>query len=383
MKRQAETERSGLAAARRIVVKAGSRVLVQRNGRPDPVRLKRLVDQLVRLQKGGAEVVLVSSGAVGAGMEGLGRKTRPTRLPDLQMAAAVGQTRLMQHYAELFAAHRIQVGQVLLTHDDLKHRQRHLNARNTVMNLLRHGIVPIINENDVVAVDEIKVGDNDELAALAAILIDADALVLLTTINGLREPDGERRTRRIPWIEKVTPDVLALARGKGSALSTGGMGTKLLAAQMTADLGIPAVIADGRKAGILDELFAGGDTGTLVGRVRGSGGRSLNRRKRWIAYFHRPEGTLEVDRGAGQALLRGGKSLLPIGIRNVIGDFGVGAVVNIHTTDGTLLARGLVDYDSDQVRRIMGRKTADIEPILGSRDFDEVVHRDNMVILIS
>ncbi len=365
--------------AKRVVVKVGSRVLVQSSGRPDRRRMQALVSDLAALHHAGREVVLVTSGAVGAGMETLGLKSRPTTIPDLQMAAAVGQSRLMTEYSALFAEKKCRIGQMLLTHDDLKQRKRHLNARNTLMNLLRNQIIPVINENDVVAIDEIKFGDNDMLAALVSILIPADLLVLLTTTDGLREPTGSGKTRRISQLESVSEDVLGLARGRGSDLSTGGMATKLEAAQTAANDGIPVVIADGRKAGTVGRILDGDDVGTLL--EASARRESISGRKRWIAFFHKTQGTLVLDAGAVEALVKNGKSLLPIGIRKVEGDFSVGAQVNICGPGGETVARGLVDYSSDDIRRIKGRRSNEIAKVLGSKDYDEVVHRDNMVLV--
>lgn len=374
-------EREGLRQARRIVVKAGSRVLVQANGRPDLRRMRVLVDDIGRLRREGREVVLVSSGAVGAGMQALKWTERPRNLPDLQMAAAVGQSRLMATYDQLFSRQRRHIGQVLLTHADLNDRRRHLNARNTILNLLRNDVIPIINENDVVAVDEIRFGDNDALAALATALIDADVLVLLTTADGLRESGAGGRTTRVKWVPEIGEDTYALVQDRTTRLSTGGMASKLRAASTAIEVGASVVIAHGRKAGVLPAIFEGRDVGTLLGRPLLRDASAWRGRKKWIAFFHRAAGSLVVDDGARKALEEKGKSLLPIGIRDVIGEFDVGAVVNIRTDDQRIVARGLVEYSSGDIRRIRGHRTADIASILGHRDYEEVVHRDNMVLL--
>jgi glutamate 5-kinase len=374
-------QRKNLTNARRIVVKIGSRVLVQKTGRPDIVRMKALVKDIARLRREGREVVVVSSGAIGTGMQVLGMKTRPSTLPDLQMAAAVGQSRLMTTYDKLFAAEKCKVGQVLLTHDDLNNRQRHLNARNTMMALLRNGVVPIVNENDVVAVDEIKFGDNDRLAALVALLIEADLLILLTTVDGFLAPGKGGRMKRVSVLNGVTAEELSHAKGKGSELSTGGMASKLQAANMVARVSAPVVIASGLTAGILKKVLDGQDIGTLIAADGASTDSILAGRKRWIAFFNKPQGTVLVDEGARAAIEEKGKSLLPIGIRDVEGHFASGTVVNVKTTAGVLFACGVVDYSSDQIRKIKGLKTTDIAAVLGSKDYDEVIHRDNMVVL--
>ena len=380
LKHEAAAQREAISHARRVVIKLGTRVLVQRNGRPDRRRMRELVAQIAAVRRGGREVIVVSSGAIGAGMATLGLKSRPTALPELQMAAAVGQSRLMAHYDELFSAERCTIAQVLLTHDDLRHRVRHLNARNTLMTLLRHGIVPIVNENDAVAVDEIKFGDNDLLASLVTLLVDAELLLLLSTTDGLRAPGVGKRTRRVAYLPAVTEEALALASGKGSALSTGGMASKLGSTQTVARVGGVAVIADGRRAGTISRVLAGEDVGTLIGRfARRDGG--LTARKRWIAYFHKAQGALVVDAGAVQALQKGGRSLLPAGVRAVEGRFEVGAVVTIKSPDGSVVARGLTEYASADLERIKGRRTHELGALLGRPHDDEVVHRDNLVLV--
>lgn len=344
-------------------MKAGSKVLVQSTGRPDRRRLGLLVDELARFQNNGSEVTFVSSGAVGAGLEALGMKTRPKAMPDLQMAAAVGQIRLMSVYDELFSQNHCRIGQVLLTHDALKHRERHLNARNTLLNLIANRIVPIINENDAISTEEIKFGDNDVLAALVAILVDADALVLLSSTDGLRNGN-----RRVSYIEEVDDGVLGLVADKQDYLSTGGMASKLQSAQLAARNGIPVVIANGRKTGVLTRIFEGKDEGTLLFPKAGN----ISKRKRWIAFFNRAEGRLIIDNGAVAALNKG-KSLLPVGVKAVEGSFKVGAMVDIQSAEGKRIARGLVEYSSEQVNELKGQQTAGKS--------GEVIHRDNMVML--
>ena len=356
--------RNRLKNAKRVVVKAGSKVLLQSTGRPDTRRLKLLIGELAQFQNGGGEVAFVSSGAVGAGLDALGMKSRPKAMPDLQMAAAVGQMRLMGVYDNLFRKHHCRIGQVLLTYDALKHRERHLNARNTLLNLIAHRIVPVINENDAISTEEIQFGDNDVLAALVAILIDADALILLSTTDGLRN----RNNKRVPYIEEVDDDVLGLVDDQQDTLSTGGMASKLQSAQLAAHNGIPVVIANGRKTGVLTRILQGRDEGTLLFPKT----RDISKRKRWIAFFNRVEGRIIIDDGAAVALAKG-KSLLPVGIHAVEGSFKVGALVDIQTLAGESLARGLVEYSSAETDKIKGRKTAGKS--------GEVVHRNNMVIL--
>ena len=364
--------------SQRVVVKVGTRVLVNSKGMPDERRIAALVRGVAALRHAGKEVVLVTSGAIGAGMEALGLKSRPKTLPELQMAAAVGQSRLMSLYQRLFAEQDVCVGQVLLTYDDLRNRLRHLNARNTMLTLLRHGVVPIVNENDVVSVDEIKVGDNDVLAALVTTLIQGELLVLLSTTNGLMDT-SKRPSKRISFVENVTETELRLVGAKGSELSTGGMGSKLRAAQLVVENGGHVIIADGRPAGIISKLFEGRDLGTLFGG--GQIARGDRGRKRWIAYFNRAQGSIVVDDGARDAIEKRGRSLLPAGVRGVEGKFGKGAVANIRGLDGAVIARGFVEYSSEDLRLIRGRRSHEIQSVLGSKDADEVIHRDNMVVL--
>jgi glutamate 5-kinase len=366
-----------LPQLRRIVVKIGTRLLVDAQGHPDQARLEALVSDICAVKKQGIEVVLVSSGAIGAGVEALNLATRPNTLPEIQMAAAIGQTRLMSRYDQLFSAHEVQIGQVLLTHEDLKHRVRHLNARNTMNALLSRGFVPVVNENDVISVDEIKVGDNDVLAAMVTILVEADMLVLLTSADGFLL-NGERLSR----IEEITPTIRAQAGGKGSALSTGGMETKLEAAEQVCQVGAAAVIADGRAKEILQQIIAGADVGTLV-RSHPEADVMKRKRKHWLAFFHKIDGAVSIDEGAENALVENGKSLLPIGIYDVDGDFSKGSLLQIKSRRGTVLAQGLSDYSSGELRAIKGLPSNEIESVLGVGHYDEAIHRDNLVLLKS
>jgi len=376
-------QRESLRQARRLVVKIGSRVLVQRDGRPDLRRLRALTRDLACLQHLGRAVVVVTSGAVGTGMHALGLRTRPQAVADLQMAAAVGQSRLMAVYDRLFAAERCRIGQVLLTYADLQDRHRHLNARNTFARLLDRHIIPIINENDVVAVEEIKVGDNDVLAALVSLLIQADLLVLLTTVDGLRAPAPNGRTRRVGCLNGLTAGALALARGKGGELSTGGMASKLRAADLVAQAGTPAVIANGRMPQIIERICAGDDVGTLVQSARQHPGEAGGAFKRWLAFFQKAAGVLTIDDGACAALERKGGSLLPIGVLSAAGRFDEGDVVDIRSADGRLVARGLTEYASAALQQIRRHRSDEIAGLLGAPGPAEVVHRDKLVLLKS
>jgi glutamate 5-kinase len=326
--------------------------------------MEQLVAQMAELRRQGKELVLVSSGAVGAGMGVMGYERRPGELAELQACAAVGQSRLMAIYEKLFGEHDLSVAQILLTHEDLEHHERHLNARNTLVTLLRHGIIPIINENDAVSFTELKFGDNDKLSALVASLLPADLLVILTTVDGLIENFGKATARTLPLVERIDSRLETMAGGTDSVTAVGGMASKLQAAKIVVRSGIPLVIASGRKRRSLVRVLAGEDEGTLFVPEP----RRLQGRKRWIAFFHHPKGTLVVDPGARKALRENGKSLLPPGISRCDGDFATGEVVRICDQDGTEFARGLAGFSSGEIR---------------SRELKrvEVVHRDNLVIL--
>ena len=363
----------------RLVVKVGSGLITARESGLDAGRINALADELSAVMRQGREVALVSSGAVVAGMARLGLRERPRSIPEKQAAAAVGQSALMQHYESAFARHGRTVAQVLLTQADISARARYLNARNTLTTLLGYGVLPIINENDTVAVEEIKFGDNDNLSALVAQLIDADLLVLLTDVEGLYTGDPRRdaQARKLDTVEAVTPEIERLVWSEPDRVAVGGMATKLQAAQKAAASGVPMVIASGREPGTLARLLEGEPVGTYF-PPRGD---RLAARKRWIAFAVPPQGRLKVDAGAKKALTERGKSLLPSGLVEVEGEFHAGEVVALTQLDGQEFARGLVNYDADELRRIRGAKTADIEKALGYKGFDEVVHRDNLVIL--
>lgn len=375
------TARKKLAASRRVVVKIGSRVLVQRNGRPDARRMAELVKDIAALHREGRDIIVVSSGAIACGLQALGMKKKPEDLPTVQMAAAVGQSRLMTAYDRLFARLKCRIGQVLLTHDDLEHRRRHLNARNTMLKLLEHGVIPIVNENDVVSVDEIKFGDNDALASRSAMLVEADLLVLLTTVDGFHAADAKGRRRRVGFLPDVSAEILAEATGKGSEFSTGGMASKLTSAVDAARMGTAVVIANGRQNGILGRVVAGANVGTLIpGTPANGNGANLSHRRRWVAFFHQPHGRIVVDDGAREALVIRGKSLLPVGIREVSGDFAPGDLVEILDLAGHRIAQGLSEYSSAEIRLLKGLQTAKIRELLGNEAPGEVIHRDNLVV---
>lgn len=369
--------RPPLHGVRRLVVKVGSG-LVSSDVGVEPARIAALAREVADVRSG-REVALVTSGAIATGAARLGLAERPRTIPEKQAAAAVGQAALMWQYERAFQAHGLPVGQVLLTAQDIADRTRYLNARNTLMTLLRLGVVPIINENDTVAVDEIKVGDNDNLSALVASLIDADLLVLLTDVDGLYtgNPCVDASARKLDTVDAVTEDIVRLVWDRTGPASVGGMATKLAAAQKAAAAGIPMIIARGGEPGVLRRLLAGEPLGTYFAAKADP----LTARKRWIAFAVPPQGRLTVDDGALRALTRQGRSLLPSGVVEVQGDFVAGEVVAVvGIGDGKEVGRGLVNFDADELRKIRGAQTREIETRLGYKSADEVIHRDNLVI---
>lgn len=364
---------------RRIVIKVGTRILVDERGRPDPERIDRLSSEIASLHSGGIEVILVSSGAIAAGVQTLGWNERPAHLPELQMAAAVGQSVLMQQYANAFSNHDCRIGQVLLTHSDLRNRERHLNARNTMLAMLRNRVVPVVNENDVVAVDEIRFGDNDLLAAMVSTLVGADLLLLLTSADGFYLTENGRLTERVSRLEQITDEVLQMAGEKGSEWSIGGMASKLRSARDATQAGTPVLILNGAEKGVIGRALDGEDLGTLILPEERS--HPLRARKKWIAFFQRPQGSIFVDRGAEEAIRDRGNSLLPAGVDHTKGEFRVGSFVNVRSLDGKTFARGITAYSNEEIERIKGRHSTEIPDILGHSHFEEVIHRDNMVIL--
>jgi glutamate 5-kinase len=371
-------KREDLGRAKRLVVKVGTSLLTSPDGKIHARRFAGLAADVAELIEEGREVLLVSSGAVGLGLHRLGKSRRPRSLPELQAAAAVGQIDLCQRFERAFARHGLHVGQMLLTHVGLADRERFLNARRTLEALLSAGAVPVINENDSVATDELRFGDNDHLSALVVNNCSAELLILLTDIDGLhdRHP-SEEGAARIPELREVTRTVLDRAAPPTSRLGTGGMPSKLKAARTAARFGVPTVIADGHRRGALQRILAGEDMGTLVH----PSDRQLSSRKHWIAYSLKPRGRLQLDRGAVRAIREGGRSLLPIGIVDVQGRFGVGDSVSCCAEDGDEVARGLIGYASDEVQVIMGHRTPRISELLGYSNGDAVIHRDDLVLL--
>jgi glutamate 5-kinase len=365
--------------AKRLVVKVGSSLVTNRGAGLDASAIARWAGQIAKLREAGKEVVLVSSGAIAEGMQRLGWTRRPHAMHELQAAAAVGQMGLVQVYESCFRQHGLRTAQVLLTHADLADRQRYLNARSTLLTLLRLGIIPVINENDTVVTDEIRFGDNDTLGALVTNLVEADCLVILTDQQGLYSDDPRRNPQAtlIRTAQAGEPRLEELAGGAGSTIAKGGMLTKVLAAKRAARSGAQTVIASGREPDVLLRLAAGEALGTLL-TARTT---PLAARKQWLADHLQVAGRLGLDAGAAKALLSGGKSLLSIGVKSVEGEFERGAVVACLSAEGVEIARGLVNYGAQESRRIAGRASNEIEGILGYVDEPELIHRDNLVLL--
>jgi len=364
---------AAIRSAHKIIVKAGTRLLIDRD------RIAALVDGIAALREAGKQVLLVSSGAVGMGMEVVGLKTRPRELAQKQALAAIGQSRLMSIYAEEAERHGFKVAQMLLTAYDFSRRERCLNVKNCINALWDKNILPIINENDSVSVDELKFGDNDTLSAMMASITGAELAVILTTVDGLfdRNPDGTLG-KRIPVVDKLDDDIRALAGGTDdSNFSIGGMASKLRAAEIATTAGSYMWIADGRVDGICPLILAGADVGTLfLPRHKLSG------KKRWFGYLRKSRGTIIVDGGAAEALKLRGKSLLPSGAVAADGDFRRGDTVDIADETGKVFARGLVNFDADECRRILGCKSGKLHAVLGAAADEELVHRDNLLLLL-
>ena len=374
--------RQAIIDARRVVVKVGSGILVDQDHRLDEERISALVEDLVALREGGVQVVLVSSGAVAAGAPLMGLEKQDKTIPQKQACAALGQTRLMALYEQLFSRHGYHAAQILLTQDDVRNRERYLNAKNTFQTLLSAGIVPVVNENDSVVVEEIKFGDSDNLSAQVAALVQADLLLLLSSVGGFYEKklaEVEENEKPVAVVEQITEDHFRHTQDQetGNRITTGGMKSKLLAIQKAAEYGLPSILANGLSPGIVPRILKGEEEGTLfLAQEEG-----LSARKHWIIHSLVPQGSLTVDAGALQAIVKQGKSLLPIGITAVSGDFRSGNAVQVLGPDGTEVARGISNYGSHEVQVIQGQRSGEIESLLGYSYYDEVVHRDDLVLL--
>ena len=371
--------RERLKEAKRIVVKVGTSTLTHPTGRLDLGRIEGLVRELADLKNAGKEILLVSSGAIAAGLGRLGLAEKPSEIPEKQAVAAIGQGVLMHIYEKLFAEYGVTIGQVLLTKENAARHHQYLHSRDALQALLALGALPIINENDAVSVDEIKIGDNDNLSAMVASLVDADALILLTDIEGLytANPSEDPEATLIEEVPEITREVMALAGGAGSKLGTGGMATKLEAAQVAMNAGTSMVIASGAENGNIRRILAGAPIGTVFPAKEAH----LRVRKSWIAFGKRLLGELVVDAGCRQAL-EGGSSLLAAGILSVEGSFDRGSAVRVLDEAGQEIARGIVNYKEEELSRILGHRTEEFPELIGRDSAGEVIHRDNMVLMV-
>lgn len=368
-----------LTQCKRIVVKVGSSLVTNQGEGLDIPAIRNWAQQIATLRENGHKVILVSSGAIAEGMQRLGWKQRPRAVHELQAAAAVGQMGLIQVYESCFSAHGLHTAQILLTHADLADRERYLNARSTLRTLLTLGVIPVINENDTVVTDEIKFGDNDTLGALVANLIEADALIILTDQIGLytADPRKDPNATLVSLAQAGDEKLEAMAGGAGSHIGSGGMLTKVLAAKRAARSGAHTVIASGHEIDVLPRLMSGNSIGTLLEAQP----LPLNARKQWLADHLQISGKVTLDAGAVHALRNEGKSLLPVGITKVSGKFERGTVVAILDTHGQDIARGLINYNATETRRIAGHPSNEIESLLGYVDEPELIHRDNLILL--
>jgi glutamate 5-kinase len=369
-----------IAHAHTVVVKVGTNVLTRPDGTLEPARVQALADQVQRIRAGGKRVALVSSGAIGAGVGRLGLGRRPTDLRQLQACAAVGQTFLMRAYEDCLARHGIATAQVLLTAGDFDNRARYLNARNTILTLFEWGCLPVINENDTVSVAEIRFGDNDHLAAMVTNLLQAPLLVLLSVVDGLydSDPNTDPSARLLTVVPAIDGAVMEKAGVSRSALGTGGMHSKLRAARLATAAGESVIMANGGRPDVLDAIFRAEPVGTLFLPHQST----MPAWKRWLGFTARPRGRLVVDAGARRAVEHQGRSLLPIGVVQVVGPFGKGEVVSLCDPDGVEFARGLSNYSSADLHRLRGLRTDQIREVLGTFPYEEVVHRDNLAVIV-
>jgi glutamate 5-kinase len=366
-----------LQHTKKVIIKIGSAVLTGIDGL-DLQIIEQLVDEIAELTRSGCQIVIVTSGAIASGKHRMGISGPLKSMPQKQAAAAIGQGRLMRVYSNAFGKHGIYVAQILLTMSDLTDRKRFLNVRNTLSTLTEWGVIAVINENDSVAVDEIKFGDNDHLAAMIANITGADLLINLTSTEGLydRNPALSKNAKVISLVREITEEIEAAATADTTSVGMGGMKSKVMAARKVTAFGIPYIIAPGKEKGILHAVIAGKDKGTLFLPMS----EHLTSRKCWIAFTLRSRGKLIIDEGARTAIVEHGKSLLPSGIIGVEGSFDVGDPVTCVDQNGVSLAKGLVNYGSQEIQKIMGLKSSKIEQVLGHKDYDEVIHRDNMAV---
>lgn len=361
-----------------LIIKVGSSSLCDDKGHIDQERILNLVQQIAYIRRKGIQVTLVSSGAINAGVDIMKLRKRPTTIPKKQALAAIGQASLMQKYENLFQLFHLQCAQVLLNHDDFDNRKRLLNFYNTMQMMFEYGVVPIINENDTLAIEEIKVGDNDTMASLIVPIVDADLVILVSDIDGLYDdnPHTNPKAKLIKEVNGVTSDIEAMAQGAGSEMGTGGMHTKLKAAKICNEYGCDMAIVNGETPNVLIDFIEGKEVGTYF---NGKTGRNLNARKHWIMYQSRPKGKIIVDDGCAKALLRH-KSLLPSGILDVKGNFQMSSIVDVLDQKKNLIARGISYFSSDEIQQIKGLKSEEIKDVLQDKDYDVIIHANNMVI---
>jgi glutamate 5-kinase len=371
--------KSILRSHNKVVIKIGTNLLADRVKGINLDRIHEIARSVARLSVLGNHVAIVSSGAIGAGVAALKLKDRPKTIPEKQATAAIGQPLLMEAYENAFRKQNCTIAQILLTKDDFVNRARYLNAKNTFPVLFEQGVVPIINENDTVAVEEIKLGDNDNLSAMVANLIEADLLIILSDIDGLFSDDPTRNheAELIPVVEKITPQIEKLAKSSNTELSTGGMITKIQAAKRCVSAGIAMIIANGKNPAVLDEIFSGTFNGTLFLPAE----NKLNLRKKWIGFVSSAKGSVRIDDGAKLALLKKQKSLLPSGIIEVHGEFKANETISILDITGKVIAKGVTGFSSLDLGKIKGKKTGEVEKILNRKSHDEVIHRDNLVLI--
>lgn len=365
-------------SVKRLVVKVGSSSITSPNFDIALGKVSSLVDELAVVKNSGIDLILVSSGAISAGMGRLKMKTRQKDIPTLQAAAAVGQNILMHAYESRFRKHHLPIAQILLTQDDFSDRKRYTNASNTIQRLLKFGVVPIVNENDTISVDEIKIGDNDTLSAMVTNLAEADLLLILSDMDGFytADPRINPSAGLIDTVSEITDELKRSAGDAGTAFGTGGMVTKINAAEIVTGSGEYMVLANGSEKNVIQRVLQGERLGTIFLPQ----GKRMSGRRRWIAYSLPSSGVLKVDKGARQALVHNGRSLLASGLIEVVGDFEFGDAVQCVDESGEEFARGLMNYGSDEAKMIIGKQTSEIEKILGYRYYDEVIHRDNLVV---
>jgi glutamate 5-kinase len=361
---------------RTIIIKIGSSSLTNKQGTLDTANLARIAGEVAELIKSKKKVIIVTSGAIVSGTEQLKLGRKPKTIPEKQAAAAVGQGLLMRQYAKAFEAFGISVAQILLTRDEISNREKYINTRNTLNALLSMGVVPIINENDTISIDEIKIGDNDTLSALVASLTGADLLVILTDVDGFMMPDEDNEPQVVHVINEITKDI-EQAAGRPSTQGVGGMVTKLQAARICSDAGVVMAIGNGRKENVMADIISGKKTGTLFTPK----GAHMESRKRWIAQGPSIKGTIVIDGGAEGAIIKENKSLLPVGIKEISGKFDVGDSVSIKNETGLEIGRGLVNYSSDNLKQIIGLRSEKVSEVLGIEYVNEVIHRDNLVLI--